>query len=56
MSNVQTFYRALSAMASRKQDPYWETLAAITKASRLQLRALASELAWQTWGAPAQSA
>lgn len=50
MMNAQDFHQTLVA-DDANADPYWQALAAITRATGTQLGALASDLAWQTWGA-----
>jgi hypothetical protein len=50
MSSSQVFYQTL--VTNRENaNPYWQSLILITRATRSQLGALASDLAWQTWGA-----
>lgn len=49
MSNLNAFYEMLVVVPQGK-NPYRDTLTAITKATRTQLNALASDLSWQTWG------
>ena len=46
---METFYQHLST-TPKHPDQYLENLAAITRASRGQLHAIASDLAWQAWG------
>ena len=46
---METFYQLLST-TSKRGDTYLENLAAITQASRGQMYAIASDLAWQAWG------
>ena len=48
MSTMQAFRTVLSS-ASRLQDQYLETLAALTAIDFDQLKALASDLGWQEW-------
>jgi hypothetical protein len=50
MKNAQDFHQMLVA-DTRTSDPYWQALVAITRATNAQIGALASDLAWQTWGA-----
>jgi|GEM_PF-2308796 hypothetical protein len=47
---MKNFYDLLFT-TSKNQGKYLETLALITKASRLQMDAVASDLAWQSWDA-----
>ena len=46
---METFYQYLS-VTHKDGDLYLENLAAIMQATRDQMQALASELAWQSWG------
>jgi len=52
---MENFYQLLST-ASQSRNKYLETLAAITKASHIQIQAVASDLAWQSWDAQTTSA
>ena len=45
---METFYQQLSTQP-KHQDHYLQNLAAITRAGRGQLHAIASDLAWQAW-------
>lgn len=55
MTNAQDFHKTLVA-SDTNTDPYRQALVAITKATGIQISALASELAWQTWGAESKPA
>jgi hypothetical protein len=55
MTNAQDFHQTLVA-GTANTDPYWQALVAITKATGAQINALASDLAWQTWGAESKPA
>ena len=55
MSDMQAFYKMLTDTTNRS-DRHLDALTAITEANRDQLRALASDLVWQTWGAPTVAA
>ena len=46
---MEAFYQYLS-ITPKHRDQYLENLAAITQASRGQMQAMASDLAWQAWG------
>ncbi len=50
MTDAQNFHQMLVADTANN-DPYWQALAAITRATEVQINTLASDLAWQTWGA-----
>lgn len=47
---MKAFYKSLFT-ASPNRDQYREVLALITRASRNQVNAMASDLAWQSWDA-----
>lgn len=55
MTNAQDFHKTL-VTGAKNTDPYWQALAAITRATGVQIGALASDLAWQTWGAESKPA
>lgn len=46
---MEIFYQYLFT-TPKHHDQQLENLAAITQASRSQMQALASDLAWQAWG------
>jgi GTP1/Obg family GTP-binding protein len=50
MSNLNDFYKMLTVVSEGK-NAYRDTLAAITKSTRPELRALSNDLSWQTWDA-----
>ena len=55
MSTMKSFHEVLNA-ASESTDSYVDALVTLTKISHAELSALASNLAWQDWGAEATQA
>ena len=55
MSNVNAFYKMLTTIPQR-HNPYRDTLVAIAKSTLPELKALASDLSWQTWDAEGKPA
>ena len=48
MNNMQDLYESLSSN-NKSKETYLEILAKLTKITREQMNALASDLAWQSW-------